>query len=241
MHSGIALPSKVMPMSKEKPMNCVEPAEFFEDRMLAYRFLSRMYRTALDADVIASLLAMEESVQTPLGACIESMRGCDPEQLRIDLAAEYNRVFLGMGPQPIAPYESVYASPERLLMQGPRDEVLVLYRAESLARSGETTVPEDHIALELEFMAHLCKEAAKAAAGGDQEKALEYRAKQKDFLEGHLLKWVPALCSDMEKQVRTKLYRAVCAMTRQLLEAEREWLSKGQGGAGISSSHTKTT
>ena len=201
-------------------------SEFHEDRMLAYRFLAFMYKTAPNAAFIDSLLAMDSQTKTPLDSCIETMKSLDPEQLRIDLAAEYNRVFLSMGPDPVAPYESVYTSPHRLLMQEARDEVLALYRAEALKPSDETRIPEDHISIEFEYMAYLCGEAAQAFTDKNPERAEDYINKQKAFLQEHLLIWVLKMCDDMEKRVHTEFYKSLCAMTKEQLESDRDWLSE---------------
>jgi len=207
-------------------MSLLELTEFFEDRMHSYRFLATMYQTALSAEFIEQLLAMDPHIETPLDDCIEAMRNCEPEQLRIDLAAEYNRVFLGMGPDPIAPFESVYTSPERLLMQDARDKVLALYRQESLKRASEAFIPEDHISMEFEYMAHLCEVAAQASVEDDAAKTEEYLTKQRDFLHNHLLVWVFDMCIDMEKRVKTDFYKAICSITRQQLENDREWFAQ---------------
>jgi len=188
------------------------------DRMLAYQFLAHVYRAAPDSAFIDSLLAMDVDAITPLSNCVEVMKSRDPEDMRIELEAEYNRVFLGMSPDPIAPYESVYTSPEHLLMQDARDEVAALYLAESLTLPGETRIPEDHIAFEFDYMAFLCGVAAQACAENDQDKVAEYRDKQRDFLEKHLLRWIPAMCQDMKKRVRTDFYRSICDITMQQLE-----------------------
>ena len=204
-------------------MNTFELFEFFNDRMSAYQFLSRLYKTAPDADFINALLAMDTEYQTPLNTVIKAMRDVDREQLCIDLAAEYNRVFLGMSANPIAPYESVYTSPDHLLMQDARDEVLALYRAEALAPNKDLRIPEDHLAIEFDFMAFLCKKAAQACSENDQAGIDEYTAKQRDFLIKHLLVWVPDMLNDMEERVFTDFYRCICTITREQLEIDRDW------------------
>jgi anaerobic sulfite reductase subunit A len=47
-------------------------------------------------------------------------------------------------------------------MQEARDQVVALYRAKGLDKVAELELPEDHIALEFEFMAHLCQEMQSA-------------------------------------------------------------------------------
>ena len=207
-------------------MDYSEEQKFHDDRMVVYRFLSLMYKTAPSLALIESFLAMDNETPTPMDACIKEMRGKDPEQLRIDLAAEYNRVFLNMGPDPVYPYESVYTSPEHMLMQDARDEVLALYRAEGLTSALEVNIPEDHLSFELDFMAYLCEQAALAYASGNLPGAGEYSAKQKTFIKEHLLNWVPEMCRDMDRRVHTEFYKSLCAITKEHLEAEREWLAE---------------
>jgi len=212
-------------------MSLNELTGFLKDRSLSYRFLATMYQTAPSAEFIELLLAMDPQIETPLDDCIKAMRSCDPEQVRIELAAEYNRVFLGMGPKPIAPYESVYTGPERMLMQDARDEVLALYRLEGLKRASEAFIPEDHISMEFEYMAHICDVAARASAEGDAARTEEYIAKQRAFLHDHLLVWVFDLCDDMEKRVKTEFYKALCSITRQQLENDREWFAQHENNS----------
>ena len=67
-----------------------------------------------------------------------------------ELAVDYVRAFIGSGNDGFSaayPYESVYTSPKRLMMQDARDEVLVLYRAFGLDKQESWKEGEDHIAL----------------------------------------------------------------------------------------------
>lgn len=74
------------------------------------------------------------------------------ENTLTELAADYMRTFFGHGYSGHAaayPFESVYSSEKRLLMQSARDEVLALYRAAGLSKQESWKEGEDHIALEL--------------------------------------------------------------------------------------------
>lgn len=142
------------------------------------------------------------------------------------LAAEYAGPFLNVGKRPACPYESVYTSPERLLMQEARDEVLAVYREEGLSRSEALKEPEDHIAIEFEFMAHLCQKAVAAFEQGDRAACLASLEKQRSFLEQHLLVWVPDFCRDVEGAATTDFYRGVAQLTAEFLVEEREALGE---------------
>jgi putative dimethyl sulfoxide reductase chaperone len=147
--------------------------------------------------------------------------GADP---LTDLSVDYARVFLGAGIHDSSaayPYESVYTSKERLIMQEARDQVLAIYRAKGLDRSEALEVPEDHIALELEFMAHLCREAIEAIAAEKWAGVAAYLKEQKDFLNQHLANWTPEFCTDIQKYSETIVYKDVAKITNSFLHLDQ--------------------
>lgn len=159
-----------------------------------------------------------------LGTSLEDPR----PDLLTDLAVDYARVFLGAGiPDGKAayPFESVYTSPERLIMQDARDEVLSIYRAHGVGKSEAWGEPEDHLALELELMGYLCHKGAEVARSGEKNVLLALVRDQLDFVRGHLLRWVPTFCRDVEHYAETNFYRAVAKMTCGFLEADESFLA----------------
>jgi anaerobic sulfite reductase subunit A len=143
-----------------------------------------------------------------------------------DLAVDYARVFLGAGVTrnggAAYPYESVYTSPARLVMQDARDRVLAAYRAKGLDKVATFDVPEDHIGLELEFMACLCKETREAVSRGDWPAVAACLTEQRDFLESHLANWVPEFCGDVMKYATTEFFQAVARLTNGFLRLDGE-------------------
>jgi anaerobic sulfite reductase subunit A len=101
-----------------------------------------------------------------------------------------------------------------------------MYREEGLDRAGEFNEPEDHVALELEFMAYLCQKTTAALQSGDQGAASGYLHKQKDFLEKHLIPWVPTFCSDVQRIARGDFYKAVAKITVGYLDIERDLIGE---------------
>ena len=219
-------------MSAELVENLVD---FCENRARVYALLSRCYEKELDTAFAAELAeaARVESDDPALAegfaALQADLAGCDDGQLEL-LAVVFDRVFFGMGPrsaQKAFPYESVYTSAERLLMQRSRDEVLAAYRAQGFERSGDLNVPEDHAGIELAFMARLCRKEADALAAGDEVGAEAARETQRVFLRDHVLAWFPQLCADLEKRAKRGLYRGLAETVRQFLAFEREELGVG--------------
>ena len=140
-----------------------------------------------------------------------------------DLAVDYTRTFIGHGVDAFSaayPFESVYTSEKRLLMQEARDEVLAIYRACGLDKQDSWKEGEDHIALELEFEQILINRTVEALERGDEEAAFELLTTQKNFLDDHLAAWSPMLTSDMKRFASTDLYRGLAHLTDGFLETD---------------------
>ena len=144
-----------------------------------------------------------------------------------DLAVDYVRAFIGHGVDAYSaayPFESVYTSPKRLMMQDARDEVLVLYRTFGLDKQESWKEGEDHIALELEFEQILCERAIAAYEAGDEDECLKLLLSQRNFLEDHLLAWYPMMAADLQKFPQTDFYKGLGKLTDGFLRNDLEFL-----------------
>ena len=208
--------------------------DILQSRASTYAFLSVVYRQEAPipmlgqiADQLAGAAEEAESEgQRTLREYVASMDRSDMESVRTELAAEYAALFLNAGPSPVYVYESVYTNPEHLVMQKARDEVLGEYRKEGLDRISEFHEPEDHIAIELEFMGYLCQKAAEALEAGDAQGAVRYLDKQDHFLHKHLLVWVPEFCAGVLQNAQTGFYRGIGQLTDELLKLEDETITE---------------
>lgn len=78
-----------------------------------------------------------------------------------------------------------------------------IYAERGLAlESNQSDIKEDHIAMELSFMAYLCGQYGKE----DTHVLLE---EQQVFLKEHLLNWTDRFVADIETYARTEFYKAV--------------------------------
>jgi len=207
-----------------------------QNRRSTYIFLSRLYAREVSLELLHKLMDASPQMDGALGEFMEKLKVSDLEEAGTDLATEYAALFLNAGRHPVFPYESVYTSEERLLMQGARDEVLSEYRKEGLNKIGGFREPEDHIAIELEFMSYLCQKTIDSIKNGDDEAALAYLTKQKDFLEKHLMVWVPTFCIDLERTAKSDFYRGIAKLTKSFIEIEEENLIQGE----LIEHHTKS-
>jgi anaerobic sulfite reductase subunit A len=210
-----------------------EYKELTANRMNLYRFLGRLYNEEIDQKLLDHLKTMSfptESGEAELDKGYRLLEkylnrpGLDPIT---DLAVDYARVFLGAGVYEgtvANPYESVYTSPERLIMQDARDEVLATYRAKGLDKVETLNVPEDHISLEFEFMAYMCQETMNALDYKDWSGVTGSLMEQMDFLVQHLMNWIPGFCTDIEKCATTDFYKALAKITSGYLRLEHKVL-----------------
>jgi TorA maturation chaperone TorD len=215
--------------------SAMELEGLLSNRCSMYGFLARVYRVEVDQDLLDRMTDMNLSVEVDAPeisqgyAILRRFLQNQRESALTDLAVDYARTFLGaglVGGDGAYPYESVYTNADRLVMQDARDEVLKLYREEGLDRAREFNEPEDHLALELEFMAYLCQRSAAALKAGDNGGALGYLQKQHEFLAKHLLAWVPAFSQDVQRLAREEFYRAVAKITVGYLNMERELIGE---------------
>jgi anaerobic sulfite reductase subunit A len=101
------------------------------------------------------------------------------------------------------------------------DQIHAIYLKAGLIRSREFKEPEDHVALQLYFMAYLCRRAAEHMENGNLQDLLKNLKIQKTFLDEHLLKWVPKLAVDVIENADTSFYKAIGKITKGLLNMER--------------------
>lgn len=145
-----------------------------------------------------------------------------------ELAIDYVRTFIGHGVNGYSaayPFESVYTSERRLMMQEARAEVLATLRENGLKR-GTWTEGEDHIALELEFMQRMSMRTAEALQAGDEDAAIKELRTQRAFAHDHLLNWLPMLTADMDKFAQTKFYQGLGTLTMGYVEEDAALLEE---------------
>lgn len=201
-----------------------------------YALFARMFRQEVTPDLLRRLRKMRNEISDPeavgigyilLDRYLSSIEALDDNQAIAELAADYAGLFLNAGSCPVYPYESVYTSPEQLLMQEARDKVQRMYASCGLTLSGEFHEPEDHIAFEMEFMSHLCFRAIAASEEGNAETARAHLRSQREFLKDHLLLWIPRFCEDLVTNATTDFYRALGYLVRDFLQLEKtlfaEW------------------
>lgn len=139
-----------------------------------------------------------------------------------DTWAEFTRLFIGPGRPVAIPFESVHRGERKL-----KGETWAEIR-DWLLDSGyileEKSVLEDHIAVELEYMMLSCLDALESIENG--KSPIEILTKQLEFLEEHLLKWVPEFTDIIIKNTKSKFYRCLAGFSASFIKNDFEMLKE---------------
>lgn len=136
-----------------------------------------------------------------------------PPELRDELAVDYAAIYLTYGYH-ASPCESVWLDQENLGMQAPMFEVREFYRLFNLAAADWRTRSDDHLVLELAFLAALFR--------AEHPQSLAEAAR---FLDTHLLRWLPLFAARVSSRCATPFYAAVARLTAAYCDELRDLLA----------------
>ena len=133
------------------------------------------------------------------------------------LQADQLRMFVGLDHVLAPVWESVYFNASHLVFQAQTLDVREWYARFGLQAERLYREPDDHIGLELTFIAHLASRAVQAIDAADAVAAEGLLQAQRDFLLEHLLRWGPAWAKLVKKNAQTDFYRALAHITNGAL------------------------
>ncbi len=148
--------------------------------------------------------------KVPDDEVLETMKedfGMESKETTEEISADFNYLFEYPGGK-LQPVESFY-----IQTQGnPSTEAAEFYAAAGLTIDEEFHYIPDHLSLEFLFMSYLIN-----------NKMLDL---QKNFLEEHIMNWVPYYCEEIKKQAKTVFYREIAEITNDFLAADYEEIIK---------------
>ncbi len=122
---------------------------------------------------------------------------------------------------PCPPYEGIYYEKPRSAVMLEVSEFYKSFGLRMSQKEGKREFP-DHICAELEFLHFLTFKEAHATG----EKLKEYLLAQKDFLERHLIQWIPGFCSKLQDPESPPFYALLARITSSFIDCEFELLQK---------------
>lgn len=204
-------------------------------RKEVYLFIASIFRKEPDLEAFAKMKIISGKIDSyvEFWATQEFIAGLrevnkyfadEYESAVTELQTEFARIFYGIDKSSaVYPYESVYLSPQRLLMQEPRDEVVECYAAYKLTLNSDFKEPEDHISCELYFMSYLYGMAAEALKSDSIGEVSHCTESAYNFICNHLIRWVESLSSDLEK-CGCSFYSATGVILSQFIKEDKDFL-----------------
>ncbi len=201
--------------------------------VLLFGLLGKIFFNELDKAWLETLLSEDVFADAPLGVeQTEVQRGLEllqrwsaenragiSEQEFKTLKQDHLNLFIGTD-RVLAPlWELVYFNERHLVFQEQTLQVREWYARFGLESERVFSEPDDHIGLELIFLAHLATQALVALDGQDAPGFARYLQAQRDFLSEHLLRWGPAWTRLVGKHAETDFYRGLAHLTRGALLA----------------------
>ena len=209
-------------------------ADLMDMRARTYGMLARLFRVEVDKETLDEMRGMRfptatgnDLVDAGYRQLYTYLRGAWEDSIR-ELAVDYVKCFIGHGVNGYSaayPYESVYTSERRLMMQEARAEVLQVMRDNEFKRD-RWNEGEDHIALELEFMQRMALRTEEDLRAGEEDAAAEKLETQRAFVNDHLLNWLPMLVGDMQQFAQTDFYKGLGNLTLGFAQQDAETLDE---------------
>ncbi len=196
-------------------------------RSKIYHLLSLLYRDEMSLDMVRKIkqnkiseklveLSQQASIPDDFksGLChIVNALNATSEEIFSKLRYDYAELFLNAGPNPAFPYASCHGSRGPVVMQNAVFQVRKAYREAGVHKKNDYSDLDDHIAVELEFLRYLTRQAANN--DNSQEQILH-------FLQNHLVKWAVEFCNIVTGAAKTPFYQGLAQLTASFLSHEEK-------------------
>lgn len=189
-----------------------------------FSLLRLIFMTEPSKELLEELLKIETMKQENYIDCgLDLMRReVQKNQNQLDrymeeLAVEFARLFLGPQNPAAIPFASFYLSETRQLMTEVTIEVRRQYLEAGMVVKNLHQIPDDHLAIELEFMAYLAATAVKALEEGDLQKAGDIKAQMEAFLKSHLALWAPQFADKVCQHANGDFYKGAAIMLKGVI------------------------
>lgn len=210
-----------------------------EARIFAYDFLRRTYLEEPSKDFLEALSHHQIALAFPFREESEEIaEGTQKVQSYLEqnnvlskqgydkLHWDYTRLFIGPYELPAPPWESAYLNKDKLLFQEETRLVRLAYLKYAFLPKQYLQEADDHLGLELDFMYQLSTMAYEKALAGDYVGFKEILNDQLDFLEQHLLHWIPTFAEKVISHANTEFYQGMAHILRGLLHLDLSALNE---------------
>lgn len=147
---------------------------------------------------------------------IQNKEGLTKEKFD-EIQLDYTRLFVGPDKVIAPPWESIYFNDSRTIFDERTLDVREWYRRFNLESVHIRKEPDNHIGLELAFLAHLAGNAFQALENEDYQQVEELIDAQRLFATEHVFSWVGSLFEIVNSKARTDFYRGIALVTKGVL------------------------
>ena len=191
-------------------------------RRAVYTFIQKFYSEGLNKieKSIWNLLisSLEEDTkglkEEKIKQGIQLLSQLKEEDLK-ELEYDFNRLFVGPNKLEASPYESSYLNTDNALMQRETMSVREFYKLVGLEVARKNADPDDHLALELEFVCYLLESSF------DNE---DFIVLYQQFLRKHLFKWITSHTELVRKKTSNKIILGISSILEGIILEEKRIL-----------------
>jgi len=162
------------------------------------------------------ILSGESDIDKGMNLLIEVVRKNKDrlDEYSEELALEFARLFIGPKNPPATPYSSVYLSESKTVMTDVTIDVRKMYLEAGMAVKNLYSLPDDHIAIELEFLQYLTERIIELFEKGQREEASNLNEIRDEFLKEHFSKWAPEFADSIIASTNDDFYRGAAIMLK---------------------------
>jgi len=150
----------------------------------------------------------------------------DIDQETLDrLAVDYADIYLNYSLH-ASPFESVWLDEDHLLQQEPMFKIRKWYKRYGLVTANWRIRSDDHLVLQLQFIAWLFDSDSSSSVTIPLQKRLEDVA---NFMDEHLLLWLPDFSNLVSQRCGTDFYASIVVLTHAYIDQIRHELAEITG------------
>lgn len=197
-----------------------------EQQIKRLRVLARLFWNVIDREALATLDLSafdgmgEKVTQAQAALAHDAQRALEDEEVARNLRVEFTTLFASPRLNAPLPYESLFVHEGGLLMQDARDEAVRRYRHAGFSVDWEGHEPEDHLSVELLYLAHLEEQALSAQREGCNEKRDKALAEAASFKRDHIAQWIPHFCDSVARTAETDFYQGALTLLESCVQGE---------------------
>ena len=197
--------------------------ELKEERYV-FNLLKHIFWAEPSRDFLKDITAMEsipeeDDLDNGLHKTVSAVKGNNGhlDKYAEELAIEFARLFIGPKNPPAIPYASFYLSESKSMMSEVTIDVRKMYLDAGMAVKELYSFPDDHIAIELEFLQSLTERIIELFEKGNREEASTLYGMREDFLKDHFSKWIVSFADNVIASTDEDFYRGAAYMLKGLV------------------------